>query len=147
MKYMLCFYYFLLSFNGILLCWSGLSFNTFRIEYTYNNLIINNLHSKNIIFEALLIFLNSMLSLFSNTIIFHFVSSTVLLILNIIAIYYCDTSCQNIFNLDTFGNINILVNVSIIIQSYNILYYLFYLYFNKKKNQLQYSILTQDEEP
>jgi len=117
MKYLLCFYYFLLAFNGILLFWSGLTFNTFRIEYTHKNLIIDDVHSKNLIFESLLIFLSSMITLFSNTFIFHCLSSTVLLVLNICAISDCDNSCQNVFKQDKFGNITDLFNVSIIFQS------------------------------
>ena len=128
MKFFNFFYIFNILINNFFLAWSITSFNEFRVDYVYNNVIIESVYAKNLIFQTLLIALSSILPLFKFHVL-HFFSSLVLLTANLGVLYKCDDDCSYALDNDKYYGIHLLTQISLFLQIYNLLSFAAFLIF------------------
>ena len=128
MKFFNFFYIFNILINNFFLAWSITSFNEFRVDYVYNNVIIESVYAKNLIFQTLLIALSSILPLFKFHVL-HFFSSLVLLTANLGVLYKCDDDCSYALDNDKYYGIHLLTQISLFLQIYNLLSFAIFLIF------------------
>ena len=122
------FYVFNMLINNFFLAWSITSFNEFRVDYVYNNVIIESVYAKNLIFQTLLIALSSILPLLKFHVL-HFFSSLVLLTANLGVLYKCDDDCSYALDNDKYYGIHLLTQISLFLQIYNLLSFAIFLIF------------------
>ena len=144
MKFFNFFYIFNILINNFFLAWSITSFNEFRVDYVYNNVIIESVYAKNLIFQTLLIALSSILPLFKFHVL-HFFSSLVLLTANLGVLYKCDDDCSFVLENDKYFGIHLLTQICLFLQIYNLLSFaIFLIFYTPPKKEIEQNTINEN---
>ena len=144
MKLFNFFYIFNLLINNLFLAWSITSFNEFRVDYVYNNVLIESVYAKNLIFQTLLIALSSILPLLKFHVL-HFFSSLVLLTANLGVLYKCDDDCSFVLENDKYFGIHLLTQICLFLQIYNLLSFaIFLIFYTPPKKEIEPNTINEN---